>query len=84
MGAGATAPHRQMEETMAERVYKKVELVGTSNQSYEMATRAAIEHARKHFKGLSWFEVVEQRGNVTGPEIVFQVTLKIGFVPEAE
>jgi flavin-binding protein dodecin len=67
---------------MTDRVYKKVEVVGTSTQGYDEAIKSAIEHARKNLKGLSWFEVVEQRGNLAGQEIVFQVTLKIGCLAE--
>jgi dodecin len=64
---------------MAEKVYKKVEIVGTSTKGYEDAVQNAIRQARKSLKGLSWFEVVEQRGNLLGSEIVFQVTIKVGF-----
>jgi dodecin len=67
---------------MAEKVYKKVEVIGTSHQGYDDAIKNAVEHARKTQKGLSWFEVVEQRGNLAGQEIVFQVTLKIGCLAE--
>jgi dodecin len=64
---------------MSDKVYKKIEIVGTSSKGYEEAIQNAIAQARKSLKGLSWFEVVEQRGNVAGPEILFQVTLKVGF-----
>ena len=67
------------EGDMADKVYKKIEIVGTSTQSLEAAIQNAIGQARKTIKGLSWFEVVEQRGNLLGPEIKFQVTLKVGF-----
>lgn len=64
---------------MADKVYKKIEIVGTSNKSYEEAIQNAIDQARRTLKGLSWFEVVEQRGNLTGPDVLFQATLKVGF-----
>jgi dodecin len=64
---------------MPDKVYKKIEIVGTSTQSLEAAIQNAIGQARKSLKGLSWFEVVEQRGNLLGPEIKYQVTLKVGF-----
>lgn len=64
---------------MAEKVYKKIEIVGTSTKSYEEAIQNAIKQARRSLKGLSWFEVVEQRGNLAGPDVLFQATLKVGF-----
>ena len=69
---------------MAEQVYKKVEITGTSSQGYEAAIKSAVAYARKKHKDLSWFEVVEQRGNVKGADIIFQVTLKIGFLAPAD
>jgi dodecin len=73
------APRRSKEVIMADKVYKKIEIVGTSTQGYEQAIQNAIEQARRTLKGLSWFEVVEHRGNLTGTEVMFQVTLKVGF-----
>ena len=60
-------------------VYKKIEIVGTSSKSYEEAIQNAIQQARRTLKGLSWFEVVEQRGNLQGSNVLFQATLKVGF-----
>ncbi|NIM19839.1 MAG: dodecin flavoprotein [Candidatus Latescibacteria bacterium] len=60
--------------------YKKIEIVGTSEKSYAEATRAAISEASKTVQNISWFEVVEQRGNVVDGKVKeFQVVLKIGF-----
>jgi dodecin len=49
-----------MEETMAESVYKIVELVGTSTDSWEKATKAAVEKAAKTLRDLRIAEVVDQ------------------------
>jgi flavin-binding protein dodecin len=45
---------------MAESVYKVIELVGTSTESWEKAAAAAIERASKSLRDLRVAEVVEQ------------------------
>ncbi len=60
--------------------YKKIEVVGTSPNSYADATRAAVEEAAQTVRHMSWFEVVEQRGAIRDGKVTeFQVTLRIGF-----
>src|ERR1700677_2769002 len=44
---------------MAENVYKVIELVGTSNESWEKATAAAINRASKTLRDLRVAEVVK-------------------------
>ncbi len=61
-------------------VYKKIEVVGTSTESFDDAVRAAIAKAAESVEAMSWFEVVEQRGRVQDGKVAeFQVTVKIGF-----
>jgi flavin-binding protein dodecin len=67
------------EDTMPDKVYKMIEIVGTSTQGIEAAVQNAIAQARKTVKGLSWFEVSDMRGNLQGKEIRYQVALKVGF-----
>lgn len=65
---------------MADSVYKKITLVGTSEKSFSDAASVAIEKASETVKHMSWFEVVEQRGSVVDGKIQqFQVTLSVGF-----
>jgi flavin-binding protein dodecin len=45
---------------MAESVYKVVEVVGTSTESWERAAKAAVERAAKSLRDLRVAEVVEQ------------------------
>ena len=45
---------------VAESVYKIVELVGTSDESWEKAANAAVEKASKSIRGLRIAEVTEQ------------------------
>ena len=65
---------------MTESVYKIIEIVGTSKDSNSAAIKAAIDKARKTLRGLSWYEVVEQRGYVSdNGDMEFQVKIKVGF-----
>ncbi len=65
---------------MADSVYKKTTLVGTSEKSFSDATAVAIAKASESVKHMSWFEVVEQRGSIVDGKIQeFQVTLSVGF-----
>lgn len=45
---------------MAESVYKTIELVGTSSESWERAASVAVERASKTVRDLRIAEVVEQ------------------------
>jgi flavin-binding protein dodecin len=45
--------------TMSENVYKVIELVGTSTESWEKATAAAINRASKTLRDLRVAEVVK-------------------------
>ena len=64
-------------------VYKKIEIVGTSKDSFAEATKAAVAEASKTVKGMSWFEVAEMRGAIKGNQVSeFQVTVRIGFKVE--
>jgi flavin-binding protein dodecin len=44
---------------MPESVYKVIELIGTSTESWEKATAAAVEKARKTLRDLRVAEVVQ-------------------------
>lgn len=61
-------------------VFKSVELVGTSPQSFEEAVRAAVKRAGETMRDLEWLEVVEQRGYIKGGEInEYQVKVRVWF-----
>ncbi len=63
-----------------DRVYKKLELVGISSDSYKEAINNAIEKAAKTIHGLAWYEIVEQRGHITDGKVTeYQVVLKAAF-----
>ena len=68
---------------MKDPVYKLIELTGTSTTSIEDAVENAIKRAHKTIKNLSWFQVVETRGNIEkGRVLHWQVTIKVGFTVE--
>jgi dodecin len=69
------------EETeMAESVYNVIELVGTSTDSWEKATSAAIERAAETLRDLRVAEVVEQDVNISDGKVEsYRVKLKLSF-----
>ena len=68
---------------MAEHVYKKIELVGSSPSGFEDAIKNALMRANETVRNMRWFEVVETRGYLEEGKIAhWQVTLKVGFTLE--
>ena len=65
---------------MGDRVYKKIELVGTSTTGIEDAVQNAITTAAQTIMHMDWFEVSEMRGHITDGRVAhYQVVLKVGF-----
>jgi len=65
---------------MPDPVFKKIELVGTSGESFSHAVAVAVAKAAETVRNMSWFEVVEQRGGIADGKIAqYQVTVRIGF-----
>ena len=65
---------------MAESVYKVIELVGTSTESWEKAATAAVERASTTLRDLRVAEVVEldmtmEKGKVA----VFRAKVRVSF-----
>ena len=65
---------------MAESVYKVIELVGTSSESWEKAAAAAVERAGASLRNLRIAEVVEldmqlEDGNVRA----YRARIKVSF-----
>lgn len=63
---------------MADSVFKKVQLVGTSTKDITDAVNHAVNQARKAEGNVSWFEVAEIRGRVNGDQIEYQATVNVG------
>jgi hypothetical protein len=67
-------------EFMSDPVFKKIDVVGTSTNSFSEAAANAIAKAAESVRNISWFEVVDQRGSVMeGMVQQYQTTVRIGF-----
>jgi len=65
---------------MAESVYKVIELVGTSSESWEKAAAAAIARASKSLRDLRVAQVVEQDLVIEKGKVeAFRTKLKVSF-----
>lgn len=70
---------------MSDAVYRKTEIVGSSDAGLQQAIEAGISRARKTLRHLDWFEVTEIRGYLGGEDSAngspeyWQVTMKVGF-----
>jgi len=65
---------------MSDKIFKKIEITGTSNDGIEQAIKNAIGKASETVHNLRWFEVDEVRGAIDDDKVSqWQVTVKIGF-----
>lgn len=65
---------------MAESVYKIIELVGTSSESWEKATEAAIKRASESLRDLRIAEVSELDVQIEDGKIkTYRAKLKVSF-----
>lgn len=65
---------------MEPRVYKQIEITGSSMNSTDDAIRNAIAKAGESVKNMDWFNVTETRGYIEESAVKYwQVTVKIGF-----
>jgi hypothetical protein len=68
---------------MADHIYKKTELTGSSSTRIEDAVKGAIARASKTIRNMRWFEVDEIRGSIDKGQVQhWQVTVRIGFALE--
>jgi flavin-binding protein dodecin len=82
LAAGALGPARGLPggNDMAERVYKVIELVGTSTESWEKAASAAVNQASKTLRDLRIAEVSALDMQLEDGKIkAFRVKLKVSF-----
>jgi flavin-binding protein dodecin len=65
---------------MAESVYKVIELIGTSTESWEKAATAAVERATETLRDLRVAEVVEQDIVISEGRVeAYRVKVKVSF-----
>jgi len=66
---------------MPDHVYRIIEVAGSSEKTIEDAIQNAVSRAARTLRGVSWFEVLQTRGQVEGAKLQYQVVLKVGFRP---
>ncbi len=80
-GAGVSSPpRRQKENEMAESVYKVIELVGASTESWEKAATAAVERASKSLQDLRIAEIAELDMQLEDGKVrTYRAKVKVSF-----
>ncbi len=70
---------------MAESVYKVVELVGTSSDSWEKAASAAVHRAGKSLRDLRIAEVTQMDMQIKNGQVdTYRATVKVSFKYEGD
>jgi hypothetical protein len=70
---------------MAESVYKVIELVGTSTESWEKAANAAVSRASKSLRDLRIAEVSQLDMQIEGGKIrAYRAKVKVSFKYEGK
>jgi len=73
------------EESMAESVYKIIELVGTSTESWEKAAAAAVNLAGKSLRDLRVAEIVSLDMNLENGKVkAYRAKVKVSFKYEGK
>jgi flavin-binding protein dodecin len=66
-------------------IYRVIDVIGTSTQSWEDAATTAVNTARKSLRDLRIAEVVEQDLSIgDGGEITYRTKLRMSFKYESE
>jgi flavin-binding protein dodecin len=77
--------HAKQEETMPESVYKVIELVGSSTESWEKAAAAAVATAAKSLRDLRVAEVTTLDVHLdNGKVMAYRAKVKVSFKYEGE
>ena len=81
VGSGSSAHFIQWKESeMAESVYKVIELVGTSTESWEKAAAAAVEKASGNLRNLRIAEVAELDIQLENGKVrAYRAKVKVSF-----
>ena len=70
---------------MTNSVYNVVELIGSSDQSWEQATANAVEEAARTLRDLRVAEVIEQDVVIDGGKVVaFRTKVRLSFKHESD
>ena len=69
---------------MAESVYKVIELVGSSTDGWEQATKAAVDRASSTLRNLRVAEVNKLDVHIEDGQLVYRAKLKVSFKYDGE
>jgi flavin-binding protein dodecin len=70
----------KQEEDMPDSVYKIIELVGTSTESWEMAAKAAVDKASKSLRDLRIAEIVQLDMQLKNGKVeAYRAKVKVSF-----
>ncbi len=65
---------------MAESVYKVIELVGASSESWEKAAAAAIERASQSLRDIRVARIIDQDVHIeAGKSLTYRVRMELSF-----
>ena len=64
---------------MSDSVYKVIELVGTSSESWEKAAATAIERAQDSLSDLRIAEVAQLDLQLGGEEVIYRAKVRVSF-----
>ncbi len=65
---------------MPDSMYKVVELIGSSSESWEQAAKSVVEEAGKHLRDIRVAEVVEQDIVIEGGKVVaYRTKVNVSF-----
>ena len=79
-GATIALHFEEMERDMAESVYKIIELVGTSTESWEKAANAALQRASKSLRDLRVAEVTQLDMTMDNGKVkAYRAKVKVSF-----
>ncbi len=80
IGVGQRPTRDDKETDMAESVYKVIELVGTSTESWEKAAAAAVKQASKSLRDLRVAEVLQLDMSLKDGKVeAYRAKLKVSF-----
>jgi dodecin len=84
-GPGGRSRVEKEEGIMVDSVYKVIELVGTSTESWEKAAQAAVDQASRSLRDLRIAEVVEMDIQIDDGKVrAYRTKIKLSFKYEKE
>ena len=81
LSVGVGSDHKcSKEASMSDSMYKVIELIGSSTESWERAAKSVVEEAAKHLRELRVAEVAEQDLVIeNGRVVAYRTKVKVSF-----